>query len=112
MFVYHQFPPNLSAEERAIFLHKVGPCTLVKGILLRIGPDQKLKRCLEGKEIPVITAALHAEEFGGHYVVNTSVIKIREAGYWWPTMHHDAYNYIKQCDPYQLLCNSFHCISL
>lgn len=95
------FPPNLSPEQKAVFLHKIGPYTLRTGILYRLGPDQQLKRCLETKEIPRVIAAIHEEQLGGHYAVNITVKKIRDAGYWWPSMHRDTYKYIQGCDPCQ-----------
>jgi transposase InsO family protein len=97
------YPPGLNNEEKAVFLHKVGPYTLLKGVLFKTLPNQKLHRCLEDREINRVIAALHTEETGGHYAVNTTVKKIQDAGYWWPTMHRDTYRFIQSCDPCQRL---------
>lgn len=101
MLLYGTYPSGLTAEERIVFLHKVGPYTLVKGVLFKLSLDQKLKRCLEPFEVPKVIYALHTETSGGHYAVNTTVRKIQDAGYWWPTMHCDTYRYIQSCDPCQ-----------
>lgn len=50
---------------------------------------------------PSSLSAMHIEQSGGHFAVNTTVKKIKDAGYWWPTMHQDTYQFIKSCDPCQ-----------
>lgn len=45
------FPPGLSVEEKIVFLHKVGPYTIIKGVLFKILPNQKLHCCLKTREI-------------------------------------------------------------
>ena len=49
-------------------------------ILHKVMLDQRLKRCLENKEIPRVIFAMHIEAAGGHFVVNTTAQKIRDAG--------------------------------
>lgn len=65
MLIHGVFPPGLNAEERAVFAHKVRAYTLVKGTLFKQGPDQKLRRCLEDVEIPLVIEALHDGVTGG-----------------------------------------------
>ena len=60
-----------------------------------------MKRCLETREIPRVISVLHEGNAGGHYAVQTTVSKIRAAGYWWPTMHRDVHHFIQRCDPCQ-----------
>ena len=95
------FPRTMSVEQKSVFLHKVGPYTLIKNVLYKLTPDMKLKRCLERREIPRVISALHEGNAGGHFAVKTTVAKIRDAGYWWPTMHRDVYQFIRSCDPCQ-----------
>lgn len=38
---------------------------------------------------------------GGHFAINTTMRKNKDAGYWWPTMHKDTFQFIKSCDLYQ-----------
>jgi hypothetical protein len=101
MLQYGQYPEGLDPEQKAVFMHKVGPYTIQNGIFFQLTPDQKLKRCLEPKQVPKVNSALHLEDTGGHFVVNTTLKKIKNAGYWWPTMHRDTYQFIKHCDPCQ-----------
>ncbi len=82
-----------------MFLSKAGSYTLIKGILHRVSPDLKLKRCLELHEIPKVILALHEGSSGGHFAIQTIVNKTRDVGYWWPTMHKDVHTFIKGCDP-------------
>ena len=96
-----QYPHSMSPEQKAVFQHKVGPYTLIQGVLYKLTPDQKLKRCLEKREVPRVISALHEGNVGGHFAIRTTVAKIRDAGYWWPTMHKDVHLFIRSCDPCQ-----------
>lgn len=76
MLQEEKYPEGLDPEQKAVFMHKVGPYTLRNGILFKLSPDQKLKRCLEPNQVPKVISALHLEEAGGHFAVNTTVQKI------------------------------------
>ena len=83
------FPEGMNTEQKAIFVHKVGPYTLRKGVLYKLGADERLRRCLEVTEIRKVIQALHDGEPGGHYALANTVRKISDTGYWWPTMYKD-----------------------
>ncbi|OAE22511.1 hypothetical protein AXG93_4855s1040 [Marchantia polymorpha subsp. ruderalis] len=38
---------------------------------------------------------------GGHYATRNTVIKIVNAGYWWPTMFKNVHEYVRRCDSCQ-----------
>ncbi|KAL3687533.1 hypothetical protein R1sor_013842 [Riccia sorocarpa] len=92
---------GMDAEARAVFIHKAGPFELRQGILFKLGPDEILRLCLEDFETRRVIESLHTEAAGGHYALKNTVKKIMDAGYWWPTMFKDSYEYIKACDPCQ-----------
>ena len=45
-----RYPDNLTREERIMFQHQVAPYTLIRGVLFKMGVDDKLRRCLEKGE--------------------------------------------------------------
>jgi hypothetical protein len=62
-------PLNLSLKEKAVFVHRASPYTLMKNILYKLTPNQRLKRCLEKKEIKRVRSALHEGNARGHYAL-------------------------------------------
>ena len=101
-FIVHGFtPPNLTRHQLSLFYQKIGPYTLVKGVLHKMGKDDKLRRCLETREVHKCLTMLHDEGPGGHYGVDSTAKKVLAAGYWWPTLHRDVDLYVKGCDACQ-----------
>jgi len=37
---------------------------------------------------------------GGHFLANISAKTILDAGYWWPTLIKDMYDFWRSCDSY------------
>ena len=96
-----EIPPGMTYEQKAVFVHNMAPFTLLHGVLHKLGPDLKLRRCLEKKEVRRVLEALHNDPEGGHFALTTTLEKIKMVGYWWPTMHNDALEYIRSCDACQ-----------
>jgi hypothetical protein len=93
-------PPG-DAHKRRMFILKAGPYTLVQGVLFKEGPDNRLRRCINKKESWKVLHTFHSGEEGGHFGGEATTRKIREAGYWWPTLHKDVHQYIRSCEPCQ-----------
>ncbi|GJS14196.1 reverse transcriptase domain-containing protein [Tanacetum coccineum] len=49
----------------------------------------------------VITKRNHSGPTGGHYGANFTAKKIFDAGFYWPTIYKDAYEFVKTCDACQ-----------
>jgi hypothetical protein len=69
-------PSNLSSEGKTVFVHRAGPYTLIKNTLYKLTPDQRLKRCLEKREIKRVISALHEGNARDDYATFTTVAKI------------------------------------
>src|SRR5450759_702690 len=93
--------PSGNRYEKRMFIVKSSPYTLVQDILFKVGPDQKLRRCVNKKEALRVLHTFHSGEEGGHFGVQTTIRKIRTAWYWWPTLHKDVKKYIRSCGPCQ-----------
>nr|GEX42771.1 reverse transcriptase domain-containing protein [Tanacetum cinerariifolium] len=60
--------------------------------------DQVIRRCVHGKEALDILEACHNGPTGGHHGANLTAKKIFDAGFFWPTIYKDAYEFVKNCD--------------
>jgi hypothetical protein len=69
--------------------------------LFKRGADGLLRRCVSEVEVPSILAACHDSACGGHFSGQLTGQKILRAGYFWPTLFKDAYDYVKRCDACQ-----------
>ncbi|GKC42796.1 reverse transcriptase domain-containing protein [Tanacetum coccineum] len=69
--------------------------------LFKTCADQIIRRCVDGKEAFEILKACHSGPTGGHYGANFTAKKIFDAGFYWPTIYKDAYEFVKSCDACQ-----------
>nr|GFA84542.1 reverse transcriptase domain-containing protein [Tanacetum cinerariifolium] len=59
------------------------------------------RRCVHGKEALNILKACHNGPTGGRHGANLTAKKIFDAGFFWPTIYKDAYEFVKNCDSCQ-----------
>jgi hypothetical protein len=71
-------PPG-DAQKRRLFITKAGPYTLVRGLLFRMGRDDRLRRCVDREQSRKIMHTFHTE--GGHFNAEATIWKIWIAGY-------------------------------
>nr|GEW66274.1 reverse transcriptase domain-containing protein [Tanacetum cinerariifolium] len=69
--------------------------------LFRTCPDQRIRRCVAGKEAIDILNACHIGPTGGHYGANYTAKKVFDLGFYWPTIYKDAFELIKRGDSCQ-----------
>ncbi|GJX02767.1 reverse transcriptase domain-containing protein [Tanacetum coccineum] len=63
--------------------------------------DQSTPWCVDGKEALEILKACHSGPTGGHYGANFTAKKVFDAGFFWPTIYKDAFEFVKSCDACQ-----------
>ena len=59
-------------------------------------PDQLTRRCVLNDEIGVLTFR-HSEACGGHFSTRKTADKILQAGFYWPTLFKDCFEFCKTC---------------
>nr|GFA84896.1 reverse transcriptase domain-containing protein [Tanacetum cinerariifolium] len=69
--------------------------------LFKICTDQVIRWCVHGKEALDILKACHNGPTGGHHGANLTAKKIFDAGFFWPIIYKDAYEFVKNCDSCQ-----------
>ena len=94
-YLHEGIVPPGDPQKRRLFITKAGPYTLIKGLLFRMGPDDRLRRCIDRQQSKKILHTFHTE--GGHFNAKATIRKICVAGYWWPTYYKDVHDYIKTC---------------
>lgn len=89
---------DLSNDEQRKLILKSRPYTLVKGVLHKKGQDLVLRRVLAFGQAELVMKEMHNGVAGGHFSEEITTRKILDAGYWWPTLHKDVYEYCRSCD--------------
>ena len=56
------------------------------------------RRCVAETEVAEILFYCHESEYAGHFVTFKTVSKVLQAGFWWPTLFHDAHAFIAPCN--------------
>ncbi|GJS10316.1 reverse transcriptase domain-containing protein [Tanacetum coccineum] len=90
-----------STQEKNKFFKDVKHYFWDDPFLFKTCADQIIRRCVDGKEALEILEACHSGPTGGHYGANFTAKKIFDAGFFWPTIYKDAYEFVKTCDACQ-----------
>jgi len=66
-----------------------------------MGADNILRRYISKTEANSILWHYHNSPYGGHYKGERTAAKILQAGFFWPSMFKDAYEFASKCDKCQ-----------
>ena len=69
--------------------------------LYKRGFSQPYLRCVEEEEAKYVLEEIHKGVCNDHMGAKSLVQKIMKSGYLWPTMQHDAVNFVKRYDSCQ-----------
>ena len=78
---------------------------LLWGILYKMGFSRPHLRCLSPEEANYIIREVHEGVCGNHSGVRSLAHKLTREGYYWPSLLHDATQYVKTCDKCQRFAN-------
>ncbi|GJU94280.1 reverse transcriptase domain-containing protein [Tanacetum coccineum] len=92
---------GMSTQEKNKFFKDVKHYFWDDPFLFKICADQIIRRCVDGKEALEILEACHNGPTGGHYGANFTAKKVFDAGFFWPTIYKDAFEFVKSCDACQ-----------
>ena len=68
----------------------------------------EITRCIRKKETTTILDHCHSRPCGGHFGGSRTAAKVLQSGFFWPTLHQDAYNFAKSCNECQRSGNISH----
>ncbi|GKA15484.1 reverse transcriptase domain-containing protein [Tanacetum coccineum] len=92
---------GMSTQEKNKFFKDVKHYFWDDPFLFKTCADQIIRRCVDGKEALEILKACHSGPTGGHYSANFTAKKVFDAGFFWPTIYKDAFEFVKSCDACQ-----------
>jgi ribonuclease HI len=78
---------------------------LLGGILYKMGFSRPHLRCLSPEEANYAIREVHEGVCGNHSGAKSLAHKLTRAGYYWPSLLHDATQYVKACDKCQRFAN-------
>ena len=74
---------------------------LIANQLYKRGKDKQLQLCVTETEYLRVLEQAHAGLSGIHFSADTTAKAIMMARLWWPTLFHDATEFVKRCDECQ-----------
>ena len=101
----YEFPPGVDKKKQRSIAHKSRPYSVLGNILYYQGGDGLYRQAISKDEGKEMLKEFHEGLCGGHYVGKATAHKILVAGYYWPCLFKDAYQYCRTCD---VCCKSFH----
>ena len=78
---------------------------LIKDVLYKRGFSRPYLRCLGHEEANYVMREIHEGICRNHSGAQSLVLKLIQAGYYWPTMLKDTQAYVKSCDKCQRFRN-------
>ena len=78
---------------------------LLGGILYEMGFSRTHLRCLSPEEADYAIPEVHEGVCGNHSGARSLAHKLTRAGYYWPSLLHDATQFVKACDKCQHFAN-------
>ncbi|GKF53862.1 reverse transcriptase domain-containing protein, partial [Tanacetum coccineum] len=83
----------MSSQQKNMFFKDVKHYFWDDLFLFKICADQVIQRFVHGKEALDILEACHNGPIGGHHGANLTAKKVFDAGFFWPTIYKDAYEF-------------------
>ena len=96
--VYKLLPPGLYYQQRKKFSIDVKYYVWEEHFLYKICGDGIYRRCLPENEVCSVLHDWHASTYGSHYGPDKTIVKVLQAGFYWPTLFKDARKFVMTCD--------------
>ena len=98
-----QIPSQWTSQQKKKFLTDIKKYYFDDPYLFKYCPDQITRRCVPNDEQIRILTFFHSEACGGHFSARKTVDKILQAGFYWPTLFKDCFEFCKTCTRCQQL---------
>ncbi|KAL1568769.1 hypothetical protein AAHA92_00341 [Salvia divinorum] len=69
---------------------------------LKMGTDRVIRRCIPDWEQEEVLIHCHSLACGGHFGPKRTSRKVLDSGFYWPSLHKDAYEFCQNCKRCQL----------
>ena len=98
-----QIPAQWTSQQKKKFLTDIKKYYFDDPYLFKYCPDQIMRRCVPHDEQVRILTFCHSEAYGGHFSARKTADKILQAGFYWPTLFKDCFDFCKTCAQCQQL---------
>ncbi|CAN6459246.1 unnamed protein product [Victoria cruziana] len=105
--VTKKMPSYWSKNQRDRFLSQVRHFYWDEPYLFWYCANQVFRHCISEEEFQSILAFCHSKACEGHYSSKKTATKVLQSGFFWPSLHKDAYMFCKQCLRCQQMGNIF-----
>ena len=95
--VTDQIPAQWTSQQKKKFLTVIKKYYFDDPYLFKYCPDQIMRRCVPHNEQVRILTFCHSEACGGHFSARKTADKILQAGFYWPTLFKDCFDFCKTC---------------
>ncbi|XP_047249962.1 uncharacterized protein LOC107876444 [Capsicum annuum] len=95
-------PDELNHYQKKWFLSDVKKYFWDEPFLFSECTDGVIRRCVMNAKMRAILKAYHSSPFGGHHSRIRMAAKVLQSGYYWSTLHRDAYELVKTCPQFQM----------
>ena len=98
-----QIPAQWTSQQKKKILTDIKKYYFDDPYLFKYCPDQIMRRCVPNDEKVRILTFCHFEAYGGHFSARKTADKILQAGFYWPTLFKDCFDFCKTCAQCQQL---------
>ncbi|XP_048605553.1 uncharacterized protein LOC125583053 [Brassica napus] len=81
---------------------------VMDGELHRWTATKVLLKCISGEEMRLVMAETHEGAAGNHSGGRALALKVKNLGFYWPTMNADCDTYVRKCDKCQRHASTLH----
>ena len=92
-----QIPLRWTSQQKRKFLVDVKMYYFHDPYLFKYCPDQLMRRYVPNDDQIRVLTFCHFEACGGHFSTRKTIDKILQAGFYWPTLFKDYFDYCKTC---------------
>lgn len=97
-----RFPYDLPHNKRRFYMLQNNGYQLVEGILFKRNYDRVLLHCVNKQQAKRILHEFHNGLVRGHFLAQTTAIKVTHARYYWPSLFNDSHSLVRECKECQL----------
>ena len=95
--VIGQIPPQWTSQQKRKFFVDINKYYFDDPYLFKYCPNQLMRRCVSNDDQIGVLTFFHSEACGGHFSVRKTVDKILQAGFHWPILFKDCFEFFKTC---------------
>ena len=90
-------PPQWTSQQKRKFFVDIKKYYFDDPYLFKYCLDKLMRRCVSNDDQIGVLTFYHSEACGGHFSARKTTNKIRQVGFYWPTLFKDCFVFCKTC---------------